>query len=309
MHTHAHGDDHRHAIGRRLIWATGIILFVLVAEVIGAAISHSVALLSDAFHMFVDASALMISLAASRIAVRPPTMKKTYGYRRIETVAALVNGVVLAGVILMVVVNAAKRLIVPVEVLPEVMTWVGAVGLMANVVCLLLLRGHHQHSANVHSAFLHVVGDTLSSVAVVAGGWAIYVTRIWWIDSVISLGIAAYLLWNVYRLIRGSVSTLLDSVPEGIDLKSLQQDVMNVHGVASVHDLHVAGTRHDGIICSIHVVPAGSIATLSQLASMTEEVKVLLAGRYGIPHVVIQADLHDDGQCFCSFDQQPAHVQ
>lgn len=309
MHTHAHGDDHRHAIGRRLLWATGIVLFVFVAELIGAAISHSVALLSDAFHMMVDASALVISLAASRIALRPPTMQKTYGYRRIETVAALINGVVLAGVILVVVVNAVKRLVVPVAVLPEVMTWVGAVGLVANIVCLLLLRGHHQHSANVHSAFLHVVGDTLSSIAVVAGGWAIYVTRIWWIDSVISLAIAVYMLWSVYKLIRGSIRTLLDSVPEGINLKSLQQDIQKVNGVASVHDLHVAGTRHDGIICSLHVVPARGISTLAELASMTAEVKALLAGRYRISHVVIQTDLHDDGQCFCSFDRQPAHVQ
>jgi len=217
MHNHHSEASHLVEKGsQRLKIVLVIIVVIMVAEVIGGILSNSLALLGDAGHMLVDALALGMSLFAIRIARRPATATKTYGYYRVEIMAALANGIALALVAAYIFYEAYHRFLDPPTVQTTLMLVVATIGLIANLIGIQLLRGVSHGSLNIKAAFWHILGDTLSSVGVIVAGIIISITGWGVVDPIIAVFIGSIILWGAVRLVRESVDILLEAVPKHI---------------------------------------------------------------------------------------------
>jgi cobalt-zinc-cadmium efflux system protein len=248
--------------------------------------AHSLALLSEAGHNVSDFLALLLSLAALYIQRRPPSATKTFGYHRAGVLAAFLNALTLVAVAFYVLVEATKRLYAPVAVHPREMIWVGVAGVLLNGIIAMLLFRESRGDLNIRSAFLHMVGDTLSTAAVIAGGWVILQTGQYWVDSALSFGIAALILWSSYGIIRETLNILLEGTPRGIDLAQVSAAVTGVTGVNDVHDLHIwsIGSQTHALACHI------SIADIppSESEAILREVQKRLREKFQINHTTIQ---------------------
>lgn len=271
---------------RRLIFAVAITSVIAVAEAVGGYLTGSLALLSDAGHMLTDVSALALSLLALWFAERPADPKKTYGYYRMEILSALANGVILIAITVLIVLEAWKRFREPqpVDLIP--MLIVGFIGLVANLAAMGFL--HNSHSLNVRGAFLHVLGDTLSSVGVLAGGALMYFTGWYQVDAVISVLICVVIVIGAWRLVRDAVDVLLEAVPAHVDMDAVRQILTSVPGVSAVHDLHI-WTISSGIYAlSAHLVVSDPICRNND--EILSAVKHDLLDRFGIDHTTIQIE-------------------
>ncbi len=272
---------------RRLLMTIALTGAIFVAEIIGGLWSGSLALLSDAGHMLTDVSAQIISLFALLLAARPADSKRSYGYRRLEILAALANGVLLGVLSAYTLYTAAKRFDSPPQVHTEVMLVIAAIGLVANGVAALLLHG--SHSLNVRGAYLHIVSDMLSSLAVVVGG-----AIMWWkgglyvLDPLLGCLIGLMVLVSAWRLVREATDVLLEAVPRGIDLDVVRADLVAVGGVAEVHDLHVWSIGSGLIALSAHVVARD--AAHGSHDALLHEIDELMRRRHGIHHSTVQVE-------------------
>jgi len=273
---------------RRLLVSLGLTGAILVAEVVGGFLAGSLALLSDAGHMLTDLSAQVVSLLALLVAVRPADARRTFGFYRLEILAALVNGaalLVLAGFIAW---NAFGRLEAPPRVDARLMLPFAAVGLGANLFAAWLLHG--ARSLNVRGAYLHLLSDTLSSVAVVIGG-ALMAWRdgLWIIDPVLGLAIAVFVVLGAFRLLREATDVLLEAVPAGIDIARVRDDVRSIDGIEDVHDLHIWTISSGLHALSAHlVVPKGSESAGND--ELLTRVKGMLHARHRISHSTLQIE-------------------
>ncbi|HLT30427.1 MAG TPA: cation diffusion facilitator family transporter [Myxococcaceae bacterium] len=291
---HAHGHSHgpgghgaqRRADRRRLWIALLISGSIALVEAVGGWMSGSLALLSDAGHMLGDVSALGLSLFALWIAGKPADAKRTYGYYRMEILSALANGVLLLGVTVYILYEAWQRLQSPAEVQLGLMASVAVVGLVANLLSLWVLG--HSHSHNVRGAFLHVLGDTLSSVGVLIAAGVIALTGWTPIDAILSAVIAVVIVVSALRLVRESVDVLLEAVPPHVDMGKVRGILGEIDGVIAVHDLHV-WTISSGIYAlSAHLVVTDPRACDND-AILTEARKRLIEV-CGVDHTTIQIE-------------------
>jgi cobalt-zinc-cadmium efflux system protein len=274
--------------GRRLKLAFWITAAIFVAEVIGGVLTSSLALLSDAGHVFADLFALGISAFAFDLARKPPDRHRTFGYHRAEVFAALVNGLGLVGISVWIVIEAIKRLGAPVPVDSGPMAIVAAVGLAANLTIVFLLRGHCGQNLNVRSAFLHVIGDLLASVAVLAGGLVMLATGWYLIDPLLSLLVVAIILRGAIHILREAIHILLEGIPRGIELAEVEQAIQEVDGVRGVHDLHIWSLCSEYLAASAHVLVAEQ--STSDARQIVEEVARMLGERFRIVHSTIQPE-------------------
>ncbi|MDY5785765.1 cation diffusion facilitator family transporter [Corynebacterium sp.] len=257
-HAHSH-DTHSHgpAAGtplRALALALSITTVVLAAELVGGWLTGSVALMADAVHMLSDATGLIIATIAVFIGRRATTPAATFGYRRVEVLAALVNAVTVLGMSAWIVVEALRRLSSPTEILAGPMMVVAVVGLAANAACALILSRHRDTSINVEGAYLHVLVDLLGSVAVMVAGAVIYVTGWQAADVIASLLIAVMVLPRAWSLFAQSARVLLEQTPRGIDVAQVEPVLRAVDGVAEVHDLHLWSVDGTSVLASAHLV-------------------------------------------------------
>lgn len=264
---------------------------ILVAEVVGGLLTGSLALLADAGHMLTDLSALGVGLLAIRIAARPADASKTFGYHRVEILAALVNGLVLVGVSVALFLEAWERFAdpPPVDTLP--MVAVAVVGLVANVVGLWLLSGS-RGNLNVRGVFLHILGDTVSSAGVVVGGVVMWATGFYRIDPILTVVIGVIIIVSALSLIRESVNVLLEAVPCHLDLGTIADAMAESEGVQGVHDLHVWTITSGLVSLSGHLVvaPRTSAADNDRVLA---GVKRMLRTRFGIDHTTLQIESPD----------------
>lgn len=264
-----------------------IVLVFMAAEVVGGILSNSLALLGDAGHMFVDALALGLSLFALNIAQRPPTMSKTYGYFRVEIMAALLNGVLLLLISLYIVYEAYLRFMNPPEVKASLMLVVAVIGLIANISMILLLRRNHE-SLNIKAAFWHVVTDTLSSAGVIGAGIIIALTGWSLADPIIAILISGIILVGAVRLVGESVDILLEAVPRHLDINEVVSKIKSIPGVKDVHDIHV-WTLTSGIhALSTHLAIEDQM--VSRSAELVAAVNDSLARSFGIRHTTLQLE-------------------
>jgi len=284
-----HGVSQLAAEGsRRLRIALVIVLVIMVAEVIGGVLSNSLALLGDAGHMLVDALALGMSLFALRIARRPATATKTYGYHRVEIMAALANGIILALVAAYIFYQAYHRFLNPPTVQTTLMLAVAIVGLIANLIGIRLLRGASRGSLVVKSAFLHVLGDTISSVGVIVGGVIISLTGWLIVDPVIAIVIGGIILWGGVRLVRESADILLEAVPKHVQIDKVIETIKSVPGVGDAHDIHIWTITSGMHALSAHLLIEDQM--VSRSAEIVRTVNQNLAKYFDITHTTLQIE-------------------
>lgn len=275
-------------LAHRLRIACAITAAILVAEVIGGVLTRSLALLSDAGHVFADLFALAISAYALTLARVPPDSARTYGYHRAEVFAALLNGLSLVGISVWIVLEAVARLRAPVAVHSGPMAAVAVVGLLANIAIIFLLRGHAGENLSARSALMHVIGDLLASVAVVLGGIAMWATGFYVLDPLLSLLVVVILLRGAYGLVAEATHILLEGTPRGVELAQVERAIADVEGVRGVHDLHVWSLCSEYMALSAHVVVQEQ--TTTEARRIVDQVGRMLAERFRIVHTTIQPE-------------------
>ena len=259
--------------------------FFMVAEAVGGVLANSLALLSDAAHMLSDVAAVSLSLFVAWMAERPATPEKTYGYLRLEILAALVNGALLLVVAAFIVVEAFERFRDPVQVEPRIMFGVAVAGLAANLAAMRLLHGGHEHSLNLKGAYLHVIGDLLGSVGAIAAGVVIFLTGWNVADPIVSVVVALLIVASALKLVRESADILLESTPRHIELSEVLRSIETVPGVTGVHDLHVWTVTSGMVAMSGHAV----VADPENNQEVLERVQSRMA-ELGIDHVTVQIE-------------------
>ncbi len=285
-------------VGRRLVVAAGVTGIVCAGQVAGALITGSLALLSDAAHVFLDAFALTLSWLALRAASRPPTPRHTYGLQRLQVLAALVNGATLAAVAVGIFREAVERVRDPVPVWAGPMLAVAVGGLVVNLAVAWLLHRHDRDDLNVHSAFLHVVGDALGSIGVVGAGAVILLTGWTLADPVVSLAIGSVILVGAVRVLARTVHILIEGAPLGVSTEEVQRRMEEVPGVEGVHDLHVWTVGPGYVALSAHVVVPDQ--ALSQAEVLIRKLRRLLREEFGIGHSTIQVECIGCPEAACS---------
>jgi cobalt-zinc-cadmium efflux system protein len=273
-------------VSARLTWVLALTAVFMVAEAIGGVLSGSLALLADAGHMFTDVAALALSVFALRLSRRPPSTKRTYGYARLEILAALVNGAGLLVIAGLIIVEAWERFSSPAEVNGGLMLAVAAAGLLVNVVGAMLLHDHAHDNLNVRGAYLHVLGDLLGSVGAIAAGGVILSTGWTPIDPLVSILIALLILWSAWSLVRESADILLESVPPHVDMDAILRDLGGIEGLHDVHDVHVWTVTSGFVALSAHGVIDDPRDHTRVLDHVRERMR-----RHGIAHVTFQIEL------------------
>jgi cobalt-zinc-cadmium efflux system protein len=282
MHVHVHGAG---SPTRVLKISLAVTLAYVLLLLIAGIRAHSLALLSEAGHNLSDFLALLLSLVAVYFQSRPANSTKTYGYQRAGVLAALVNASSLVVVSFFIFYEAFRRLQHPEHVQASLMMWVAGAGVVMNgVIALLLFRSGGD--VNIRSALLHEVGDTLSTAAVIAGGWAILVTGNYWIDSVLSLGIGVLILWSAFGICRETLNILLEGTPRGMRLEKIESAIRAVDGVNDVHDLHVWSIGSETHALSCHISIADIPPSVSE--RILRDVKKILLRDFRIDHTTIQ---------------------
>jgi cobalt-zinc-cadmium efflux system protein len=298
-HTHDHAQAHHDAAhgaaeagsARRLGVSLAVTAVIMVAEAVGGWVSGSLALISDAGHMLTDVAALALALLAVVFGSRPADTKRTFGFRRLEVLAAQFNVATLLLLTGWIGWEAIDRLRNPShDIQLGVMAVVAAIGLLGNGVVLLWLRG--DHNLNTRSAFLHVLGDAVASVAVLAGAGAMWLRPdLTWIDPVLSIAIALLILWGAGRLVLEITDILMEAVPRHVDVEEITRILEGAEGVVAVHDLHVWTISSGLYALSAHLVTHA--AAIGRNDAILTEVKAQLRKRYGIDHTTLQIESVD----------------
>jgi cobalt-zinc-cadmium efflux system protein len=288
-HHHDGGRAHRQGApeaGRRLRLAFLLTCGILGVELAGGLLSNSLALLSDAGHVFTDALALGLAWFASVQATRPATPRRTFGYHRTGILVALANALTLLAISLVITIEAVARLLEPERVNSLLMVGVAALGLAANLYVALSLHQQPGENLNIRSALLHVIGDALASAAVITGAIIIYFTGFYFVDPLLSILIALIIVGGAWSIVLETINILMEGTPAGVNLDKLMQDIRNTPGVLDAHDLHVWGLAAGINAMSGHVLIEDQ--ALSQSDEILQNLSRMLVEKYGIDHATIQ---------------------
>lgn len=304
---HHHGLLHTHTPANRMRTAFWLTLLILVIEIIGGILSHSLALLSDAGHVLTDILAIGLTWYTMNLALRPPSAAMTYGYHRTGILAALVNGMALIVIALVILFEAYRRLRDP---QPVDSTWMfisAGVGLVVNLMLAFGLRG--QDNLNLRAAVLHILGDAAASAGVIVGGIAISFTHIYAIDPILSVLIALLIAAGAWRLVKQTVNILLEGTPKEIHLTDVEKAIRTVPGVKDVHDLHVWSITDGRNALSCHVILAGDM-TIRDSQNVLRDIEHTLIHMH-IGHVTIQTEddhhPHSDSILCCDENEDDHH--
>jgi cobalt-zinc-cadmium efflux system protein len=283
----AHDHDHRHAADRRaLAIALTLIVAFLVAEVIAAVIAGSLALLADAGHMLTDAGALAFALFAATLAARPAKGRWTFGYKRLEILAAQANGITLLVVGLLILFGAVRRLVSPSDVHGGIVLVVALTGIAVNIAATAVLSRASRESLNVRGAFLHVATDTVAFAATAVAGALILATGWDRFDAIASLGVVALMVWASWGLLRESASIFLERSPEGIDPEAVGNALVTEREVVQVHDLHVWTVTSGFPALAAHVL----VAPDADCHAIRRRLEQMLHDRFGLEHTTLQVE-------------------
>jgi cobalt-zinc-cadmium efflux system protein len=285
-HHHDHSSHFREVGRKRLLIVLAMTSVFMVVEFIGGYLANSLALMADAGHMLNDVAALALTYFALWIARKPATAAKTFGYLRMEILAALVNGATLILIAVVIYWQAWLRFRQPPEVEGTLMLIVATGGLTVNVIAAFLLHSSSSHNLNMRGAYLHVLGDLLGSVGAISAALLILLTGWYLADPLISVFVATLILIGAWRLTRESVDILLEAVPRHIDMGALARSILELDGVEEVHDLHVWTLTSGYLAMSAHVV----IRDPARYKQTLEDVHQLMHDRFNISHVTVQVD-------------------
>ena len=295
-HAHSHSHDHSHGHGHhhhlpdsenRLLWAMVLTGTFMVAEVAGSVFSGSLALLADAAHMLIDASSLFMAWLATRIARRPADVERSYGYHRVQILAAFTNGLLFFAIFIWIVVEAVHRLWNPVQVLGGSMMIVAALGLVVNIVTFFILHGGNQRDLNLKGALVHVLGDLLGSVAAISAAGVILWTGWTPIDPLLSVFVAVLILRSAWFVTKRSAHILLEGTPEELDIDELRETLRKqIPAVYEVHHVHVWSLTPERPLLTAHVCVSNDV----EYNQVMQQIKSLLKEHYGISHSTVQIE-------------------
>ncbi len=285
MHTHAHPANQT---TKRLAISLGLTAAFVLVEIIAGVYGNSLALLTDAAHNFTDVIALALSWYALKIATKPAHAGKTYGYHRVGILAALVNSTTLILIALGIFYEAYHRFITPPVVDSTILIGVGALAFLVNAITTWMVKDGSEHDLSLRSAFLHLMGDVLSTLGAVIAGVIIAFTNWNWLDPLVSVLIGGFILWNAWGVLRQAIHILLESAPESVDLDSMVESLLKVEGVRGVHDLHVWSINQSLRALSAHIVTED--ISLSEGAHLQDRLNEILAHKYNIQHATLQLE-------------------
>lgn len=302
--THSNGST-SNPIGspaRRLTLALIITLAFVVIEVLAGLWSNSLALLTDAAHNFTDVIALTLSWVAVRLVLRPAHARRTFGYHRAGILVALINSGTLVLIALGIFYEAVQRLIAPPPVAEDVLIVVGLIAVGVNLGTAWLVHAGSEHDLNLRSAFVHLMGDVLSTIGAVLAGIGIALTGWHVLDPLVSVLIGALILWNAWLIIRESLSILLESTPRDVNLSAMVDDLLAIDGVRGVHDLHVWSISQEVRTLSAHVLTDD--VPLSTGAQIQRRINSMLHDKYRIHHSALQLECADcgPGDLYCDLN-------
>jgi cobalt-zinc-cadmium efflux system protein len=290
-HDHDHGSTgHTHHMENdsRLKITLYIVVGIMVVEAIGGLMSHSLALVSDAGHMLIDALSLALSLFAITMAKRPSTFSKTFGYHRGEIMAALVNGVVLVLLSAGIFYESYQRFFQPHDINAPLMLVVAIIGLVSNIAGIVLLRSASESSLNVKAAFWHILGDSVASVGVIVAAVVIQFTGYTNIDPIVAAVIAVIILWGAISVVRESMDILMETVPKHIELDKVIETLKSIPGVLDLHDLHIWTITSGIYALSTHLLIEDQ--RVSKSATITAAANAMLSDRFRITHTTLQLE-------------------
>jgi cobalt-zinc-cadmium efflux system protein len=286
-------EHHQHEVsGKNLGFAIVLNVGITIAQAIGGIISGSMALLSDAAHNLSDVLSMVISFLANRLARREANEKQTFGFRRSEILAALINSATLIIISVIILFEAVQRLISPVPVSANTVIYLAIAGILANGVSVLFIRNDSHENMNMRSVYLHLFGDMLTSVAVLLGGLAMKYLQWYWTDSVFSIAIAIYLLYMSWGILRTSLRIIMQFTPEEVDIQKIAKGIENIAGVKNTHHVHVWQINEHELMFEAHLDLAEDL-NLSDFEVILKEIKQLLK-QSGINHSTIQPEFSVD---------------
>lgn len=292
-HSHHHSHAHPDLKGKKLLLSIFLNILITVAQVIGGIISGSLALLSDALHNFSDVLSLIVSYVADRYAKKEASVKRTFGYKRAEIIAAFINALSLMIVAIYLVYEAIERFISPQEIESGLVIWLALLGIVANGLSVLLLRKDAKENMNMRSAYLHLLTDMSASVAVLIGGLLMKYFGWFWVDSVLTILIAVYLLIMGYDLLKSSFKVLMLFTPDYLNIEEIGAQITGIQGIKNVHHVHVWQLNEKEIHLEAHVVCEQDIS-ISQFDELTDQVEELLFHKFKINHITLQPEWNKD---------------
>jgi cobalt-zinc-cadmium efflux system protein len=282
--------SHKHKVkGKNLVFSILLNLIITIAQIIGGIISGSFALISDALHNFSDVLSLIFSLYANRLSHRKASLDQTFGYKRAELIAAFVNAITLIVVAFILIYEAILRFFHPEPIQSTIVIWLALLGILVNGSSVLLLKKDAEHNLNMKSAYLHLLTDMMASVAVLVGGILMYFYGWFWVDSVMTLLIAFYLIYVSYDLIKTSTRMLMLFTPDHIDIKEIVREVHKIDGVNKLHHIHVWHLNDDELHLEAHLDCSDDIK-MSDFNILLDEIEVVLFREFQINHINIQPE-------------------
>jgi len=285
---HIHKENNKES---RLIISAGLNFVTVIVQVIGGLASGSLSLLSDALHNLSDAAALAVSFIAARLSRRKNTEAQTFGYKRAEILAALFNASTLVVVSFFLFKEAIVRLIHPHPINSMLMLGAAMMGLIANIISVFLLKAHAHTDMNVRAAYVHLFSDFLSSIAVIVGAFMIFISRTYWIDPVLTFLIGIYVLRQGYKIIEESTHILMQHVPKGISLRSIQIEIESINGVKDIHHAHLWAVTERDIFFEAHINVSRDMP-VSETCLLVKQVEDTLKERFNITHVTLQLEFN-----------------
>ena len=289
-HTHNHSHhDHGDLKGRNLFISIFLNIIITVAQVIGGILSGSLSLLSDALHNFSDVISLIISYIANRLSKKEASLRRTFGYKRAEILAAFINAATLIIVAILLIFEVIERFKNPQEIESNLVIWLSLLGILANGFSVLLLKKEANTNMNMRSAYLHLFTDMMASVAVLIGGILMKYYQVYWVDSLLTLAIVLYLIWMGFDLLKASTKVLMLFTPEAIPVEDIIEELNSFDEIKNIHHVHVWQLNEDEIHFEAHIDFNKDIK-LSEFDSILNEIEALLLTKFQINHVNIQPE-------------------
>lgn len=290
--TEDHGkEDEKEPSGPRLAFTIVLNVIITITEIIGGIVSGSISLLSDALHNLTDSVSLWISYLALKMSRKEHTSAMTFGYKRAQIMAALLNSSILVGVVLFLFVEAYRRILNPTPVNGSLMLIVAAIGLVANLLSVFLLKRDATHNLNIRSSYLHLMADTLSSVAVFVGGIIIYIYKSYWLDPVLSILIGIYLLKETWEILAEAVHILMEAAPSDLNLDKIKEEIESIPVVGSLHHVHIWQIDDENVNFDGHVDICENLE-IGEVDEVRKRIERMLR-QHGINHIVLQMERKD----------------
>lgn len=284
-HDHGHSHDVSDIKGIKLFFVIALNFIITIAQIVGGIVSGSLSLISDALHNFSDGISIIISYLAIKISRKDKDTRRTFGYKRATILAALINSSLLIIISVFLFKEAYTRFVSPQAINGALVIWVALIGLIANVIGVLLLRENSKGDMNLKSTYLHLLSDTLSSVGVIIGGILIYYFDIYWVDPLLTVLIALYILRESYEIIKKAIQILMQGVPENLDVEAIVKDIQKIDDIENVHHVHVWSLDESNINFEAHVnIKDMLVSETNKILSKIEHELL----RYEINHVTIQ---------------------